>query len=593
MQVEGDAVALQALDGAADVVRGGGGAVRVDVSDGEGVGEGGGQLLAAGDADEADDGIAQCFGPDVGEGGDFMFELGSLELRHFAGNGAHQDGDAGQRRLGDLGVEGGELAIIGALKHAHHFLAQGGGETLARDVDHGGDETVERVAAGEEAHLRARFERDDAHGHLEERFVVHLEQLVAREEFEGGLDTLARVRGFVEAGAFHQARGLAAQERNLVGFAVVDGAGEQAENARFAGGVALGIAAADGDIIHIAAAVDFGNVGGGENGDAAIGHGGEGGALDGIPAAIELIDAEGGFGVALQLVGFAVALVIGVAEEHEVVVGEPEQEVVDFLGIVLLRAGGFGEVLHGGQHGAVVGHGLGDMFQRVQHLFFQQRRGELHGQRRQLDIDERFATAGRGGLVAALHGAQGAVGGAGGGENGVLNAIDGEAQRSAEAAQRIDQEGHVVVDGDDFGARQRLAFFGDLLLVNLDEGGVAFAFGEGGVRREGDFGGAFGRHFLQVVQRCEGIEASDKLRQFLAGLLTAGGKNFFDQLLVERGIVGGHKRVTFSVAGKGRLPIGKFGLKGKRKACCSATYVAYYLYGGWRRAGGEPPSVTA
>ena len=90
---------------------------------------------------------------------------------------------------------------------------------------------------------------------LIERVLVDLEQLVARIGLQHVDQRLAGMALRVEAGAREHRVDLAAQIGDGAGRAGIGGRGEQADDAEFAGQIAVGVEALDADIVEIDAPV--------------------------------------------------------------------------------------------------------------------------------------------------------------------------------------------------------------------------------------------------------------------------------------------------------------------------------------------------
>ena len=228
-------------------------------------------------------------------------------------------------------------AIQGFEQDAADAFAVLGVEAVARDQHQALDEAVERVAPHEQAQALALAQPEDPDRDVEQLAGLHLEQRVARVGLEDLLERLAVVAGRWEAGVLEHAVDLAADDRDRAGACLVRGGGVQPEEAALAARPALAVVLLDADVVEVGRAVHGrGGVGLGQHQDLRLA--GEPDRLRG-----ELLGwRAGGFsedpqpgavdGLEEGVAGILDQVVVAIAEEGEVVVGQPVQERLGLLG---------------------------------------------------------------------------------------------------------------------------------------------------------------------------------------------------------------------------------------------------------------------
>ncbi len=399
--------------------------------------------------------------------------------------GADDELDAGQDRFRDLGLELDLGAVQRLLQDVLKPAPDLGVVALARHVDEAGDEAREGVAAQEQAERLALVQVQDLLHDLEQLVVAGLQQLVARIGLEDVDQRLARVAGGRQAGALDQPRDLVPEQRDLARIAIVGGRGEQAEEAVLAQDLALGVEPADAEVVEIDRPV---------HGRAGVGLGDHQrhrgarlaaqlrrqcceAARGGAAGRLAPEQAERRALEALQLIARLIAdqVVAAVAEQGEVVVGDPAQERLGLGQLGRLEHLGAGlqvgdRDLDLGQHRAPVLDRRPDIGKRL--LEVDPDRLDPLGIALPVDLEMHVgfeagvAAVGRGRLQHRLERARGRALDR---HDRVDRDVDQEAQPVERHAHRIDQERHVVGDHLDHGVGRLPAVLLDLGVVDPDQ----------------------------------------------------------------------------------------------------------------------------
>ncbi len=167
----------------------------------------------------------------------------------------HGHVDARQRRIGEQHVEVRGAAVERLQQDRLELATQFGGVVLARHVDQARDEPLERVAPDEQAEALALAELQDAVRDLVQLVGRDLEQLVARISLEDVLQRLAEVTGGRESRTFQHLALLAAQQRNLGHARAVRRRREEPEEAVFADRLPVRPVALHADVVDVAGPV--------------------------------------------------------------------------------------------------------------------------------------------------------------------------------------------------------------------------------------------------------------------------------------------------------------------------------------------------
>ncbi len=363
------------------------------------------QFVAARLARGLDQRVTQVIVPAPRRGHQARLHLAHVEVGNFPGSGAHGDLDARQPGFGQVDVELRAAPVERFGENRLPLLAQFGRVVFAWRVDEARQETLERIAPHEQPEPLALSQMEDRHRRTQQIFLGGLEQLVTRIVRENVDERLAGMAAGCQACARDDFGGLAPEERNVDRVGAVSGRGEEAQEAILAGHVALGVEALDRDVVEIARAMHGGTCGG--LGDdqkfrpprvrAHLGRQ-RGKTRRDVLARALAQDAHARAGHDLQCV-LAVhrhEFVAAIAQEREVIVGEPAQEgasLLEFLGWNRRRA--LFDFRDNTQH--LVEHAL-PVGNRQPHVT--QHAGHVRGQRLQLrgigdavdfDVDKRFA----------------------------------------------------------------------------------------------------------------------------------------------------------------------------------------------------------
>ena len=130
-----------------------------------------------------------------------------------------------------------------------------GGEPLAREIDQAGDEAFECVPADEQPHAPALAQVEDPECGLEELVLRDLEQLVARVGLEDVEERLVVVASLQEAGALDHPLRLAPEHGDLPGAGAVGGVRVEPEEAPLAGHLAGVVEPLDPDVVEVGGTV--------------------------------------------------------------------------------------------------------------------------------------------------------------------------------------------------------------------------------------------------------------------------------------------------------------------------------------------------
>ncbi len=298
------------------------------------------ELHAAPFADLVDECVAQFVVPAARGRRERGFDLAAVDGRHLARLGAYGEVHPRQQRLAEQHVEIGAKAGKGVHQDGLELLAQLGGIGFARHVHQAGDEAVVGVAPDEQSQALAFAGRQDAQRGVVKLVLADLEQVVTRIGRQDVLERLGQVAAHGQRRARRDGRHLLAQQRDLDDPCAVRGGAEQADETVLADDLAGGVVSLHADIVAVARAVhgrarvrarDEQHRRGRAGHRAGLrGHGGEaGGHL--LPRLTQHAQRAATHQAQHVLTLIVHQVVTPIAEQREVVVGQPLQEGAAFL----------------------------------------------------------------------------------------------------------------------------------------------------------------------------------------------------------------------------------------------------------------------
>ena len=272
-------------------------------------------------------------------------DLRDVVLRELAAAGARDEMDPDQHRLGEAHREVDALGSELLPQDLLDALAVLGVEAVARDEHQAGEEALVLVAAHEQPQPRALAEAEDAGRDLVQVVDVDLQELVARVGLEDLQQALLAVAAGREGRARHDRPDLAPNDRHVVQGRLVGGGGIEPQEAALADHLAGVVEALDADVVQVGRSVDRrarvrlreGQQtrrprqrahARGQLAEGARGRLGPALAQDPEPRAVDRAQA-----VLSLLVD---QLVVPVAQEREVAVVEPRQQLRDLLDVARL-----------------------------------------------------------------------------------------------------------------------------------------------------------------------------------------------------------------------------------------------------------------
>ena len=300
---------------------------------------------------------------------DGAFQRGVIDRRHLARLGADDVVDAGQGRIAKRDVIGRQPPVEAARQHRAHFFAQLGVESVARQPGDGRDEALERVAPDNDRSTGPDLQVQRAVRAVQDLRIGGLEQLVARPGVEDVAQRAPIMALRIHTGQGQDAFHLFGQERDRARVAVVGRGREQPQEQPHANHAPIRAEASHGDHIGVLRAMHRGAHVGLHHRDRGVVQDGRAhGGRHRIEVAQRIEDRYGE--VAQQADGLALhqrQSPIGcdsqlpVAQEHEIILGEPAQEGPRRAVRRDLRAG-IRKVL---QHGREIAHGAAQVAQRA------------------------------------------------------------------------------------------------------------------------------------------------------------------------------------------------------------------------------------
>ncbi len=388
---------------------------------------------------------------------DFLLQLRRIDLQWPGGIQAQQELHTVEHRLGKVG---GEFAAAGPEAIDQHLLdaqARLGRVTVARDIDQAIAEAAVGIDPQEQPQLVALLDLHDGDGGVEQLVEGHLEQLVAGQHLQYLDQFLAQVCRFVEARTPNHLRHLAADIRNPPHALGVDRGGEEAEKAALLDHPALVVHHPQRYVIRIGRPVHAARrrrLGEGQQqGLAQVSQGLGHDQLIGFaqPGAQMARQAQQR-GLVIKnatAVGLLRHAELFVAEEGEMIVGQPAHEIGDFRQLsfvsVLQVAQPGMQLLRLVFHGSKVIDDQAHIGEHPQQRLLQFAHGGGTGAAVDLDEDQRFGTAVLGAFPLGQQLQQAAFGIAPHLQHAVLQGMDAVAAARQFHAHRIDQERHVRV----------------------------------------------------------------------------------------------------------------------------------------------------
>ena len=272
--------------------------------------------------------------PRPGRVGEHPLEVAGVDVGDLGAEGrVHDEVDPRGRRLTHLDVELDALALEAVEQDLREPLADGGVVALAGQVAQHRDVAAVGLAADEDPQLAAADGLQHALGDLGELLGRGVEDLVARVGLEGVHQALAGVAARLDADPRQHLGRLLAQQRDARDGLGVRRARQQAEEPALAADLAVLVEGLHADVVEVGRPVHGGpGVGLRQHQQGLLAGLGLGGVRQlGERLGLLLVgpqDAEAGAGDGAQDLVVAVALeaVLAVAQEREVVVGQPLQE---------------------------------------------------------------------------------------------------------------------------------------------------------------------------------------------------------------------------------------------------------------------------
>ncbi len=203
-------------------------------------------------------GFLDPVGPGAARFGETPFEGRHIDRRHRAARRRHQELDARQHRLVQMGGGIRHGSGEGLFQDFGEVLPQPAVVPLARNVDEAGDEAFERIAVHEQRDALALLQIENTNRRVEQILFADLEQEVAREGVEDVQQRLAVMAVGSQAGAGNRALHLLPQQRDRARRAVIGERGKQPGEEAEPDDLAIRAETADTDRVHQRVAMDGG-----------------------------------------------------------------------------------------------------------------------------------------------------------------------------------------------------------------------------------------------------------------------------------------------------------------------------------------------
>ena len=231
------------------------GAVAVAVGEREGRAPAIEQADTAGLTFAVDQRVSQLIDPAPRRRGELVLHVLVIDLGHLPRGGSHGEVDARKAAVAELHIEVRPRSRKRRHQDALELDAQISRIGLAQHVHQARDKAVERVAPDKQAQPLAFSQGQDAQGGVVQGVIGHLEQVVARVGFENVMQRLGQMTARRQPGAAGDGLGLAAQQRDVGHARAVGRRGEQADETVLADDLARGVVAFHTDVVGIAGPV--------------------------------------------------------------------------------------------------------------------------------------------------------------------------------------------------------------------------------------------------------------------------------------------------------------------------------------------------
>ena len=178
------------------------------------------------------------------------FQRHDIDRGHLAARRRDDKLQLRQRRIVDMDVMARQRPGERLGEDRGETLAQRGVVALARDVDDARDKALERVAPDKQREALALLQIEDADRGVVKRVDPGLEQLVAREGVEDVDQRLAVMAGRRQAAPGDDLPDFLPQQRHIARIAAISRRGEEADEQRQAGNLAVAAETAHADRVH-------------------------------------------------------------------------------------------------------------------------------------------------------------------------------------------------------------------------------------------------------------------------------------------------------------------------------------------------------
>ncbi len=432
-----------------------------DIAGRQGAGKTVGEFLPFGFAAALHEVFTQGVVPAANDASHLLVEVIHVYVLRCTRLGADDHVHLRQRRRADVAGGVDLLAVECRHQEVLDALADLGVEAVARYVGQDRKKAAEAVAAQEQARADPFLQRQHAHRGAVQFARIALEQFVARQDLEDLAQGLAAVAVWCQPRLVHHEGVALAHQRNVPGTRAVRAGGEQADEAAFAGRAPGGIELEHADVVHVAGAVHRGaGVGLGQDqcvrfalrGGERVEHAAHRARAAGALVAAQKAQAAFRQGAQDRVIGRGAQRVLAIAQEHEVVVRDPAQEFAGFVHALARQARTglrqvFGAFKRAIAHGAPIGDAGAHVIERREDGALKAKECRRADLAVDLDVHHRFggpAAQSRGDTAGvALHV-----------DHRVAEDVDADLGRVEHHADRVHEEGHVVVGDLDHRVRR-------------------------------------------------------------------------------------------------------------------------------------------